>query len=110
MKISVFVILPLLFGSYQAMASDEIPTFEISIQDHRFNPTEITVPAQKKVKLLVNNKDRTPEEFESYELNREKIISGGKQAVIYIGPLKPGRYPFFGEFHPDTAKGVVIAK
>jgi len=109
MKFSGFLILLLLLSSYQAMA-DEIPTFEISIQDHRFKPTEITVPAQQKVKLLVSNKDHTPEEFESYELNREKIISGGKQAVIYIGPLAPGRYPFFGEFHPDTAKGVIVAK
>lgn len=109
MKVSVFFVLPLLFGSYLAMA-DDIPTFEISIQDHKFNPAEITVPARKKVKLLVNNRDQTPEEFESYELNREKIVSGGKQAVIYIGPLAPGRYPFFGEFHPDTAKGVIVAK
>ena len=109
MKISGFFVLPLLFSSYLVMA-DDIPAFEISIQDHHFNPAEITVPAQQKVKLLVSNKDRTPEEFESYELNREKIVSGGKQAVIYIGPLAPGRYPFFGEFHPDTAKGVIVAK
>lgn len=109
MKIRGFYVLPLLFSSYLAMA-DDIPTFEISIQDHQFNPAEITVPARQKIKLLVNNKDRTPEEFESYELGREKIISGGQRGVIYIGPLAPGRYPFFGEFHPDTAKGVVIAK
>jgi len=109
MKIRGFFVLPLLCSSYLAMA-DDIPTFELSIQDHHFNPTEITVPARQKVKLLVSNKDRTPEEFESYELGREKIISGGRQAVIYIGPLAPGRYPFFGEFHPDTAKGFIIAK
>lgn len=90
--------------------AEEVPTFEIAIQEHKFQPAEITVPADKKVKLLVSNKDKTPEEFESYELNREKIIPGGKQAVIYIGPLKPGKYPFFGEFHEATAQGVVIAQ
>jgi hypothetical protein len=30
--------------------------------------------------------------------------------VVYIGPLKAGKYPFFGEFNPATARGVVIAE
>ena len=57
--------------------------------------------------LLVKNLDPTPEEFESYELNREKVIAGTSQAVIFIGPLAPGEYPFFGEFYPKTAQGKV---
>ena len=108
MKVKGFIILPLLF-SLTAMA-DEVPVFEITIQDHRFQPAEITVQAHRKFRLRVTNKDSIPEEFESYELNREKIITGGGQAVIYIGPLPPGRYPFFGEFHPKTAKGVIVVK
>lgn len=84
--------------------------FEISIKDHRFIPAELTVPAGKKIKLLVKNLDATPEEFESYTLNREKIIRGKGSAVIYIGPLKAGSYKFFGEFNQDTAQGVIIAK
>lgn len=94
----------------QFVLAAEPSTFELTIKDHRFQPAEITVPAGQKIKLLVKNTDSTPEEFESYELNREKIIPGGQQAVIYIGPLASGKYPFFGEFHEDTAKGVVIAK
>jgi len=109
MKYIGFLIFPLLIGSVPVMAGD-IPTFEISIRDHRFQPSEITVPAGKKIKLLVSNQDASPEEFESYELNIEKIVSGGQRAVIYIRPLAPGRYPFFGEFHKGTAKGIVIAK
>jgi plastocyanin len=92
------------------LAMAQQPTAELIIKDHRFQPAEITVPAGQKVKLMVHNQDSTPEEFESYELNREKIIPGGQQAVIYIGPLKPGKYPFFGEFNAATAKGVIIAK
>ena len=61
-------------------------------------------------KLTVQNLDTTPEEFESHALNREKVIPGGAKAVIYIGPLKPGRYEFMGEFNPTTAKGVVVAE
>jgi len=86
------------------------PVFEIEIRDHLFQPAEIIVPANTKVKLLVYNRDPTSEEFESYELNREKVIMGNRKAVIFIGPLLPGVYPFFGEFHPETAQGKVIAE
>jgi hypothetical protein len=93
----------LLAGSVCAAA----PVVEIEIRDHLFFPAEVLIPADTKVKLLVRNLDPTPEEFESYELNREKVISGNSQAVIFIGPLAPGDYPFFGEFNPKTAQGVV---
>ena len=101
--------LALILSSQGVMAAEN-STFEMTIKNHRFEPAEITVPAGKKVKLLIHNSDTTAEEFESYQLNREKIIPGGKQAVIYIGPLKAGNYPFFGEFHEDTAKGVIIVQ
>ncbi len=86
------------------------PVFEIVIKDHLFYPDELVIPANTKVKLLVKNQDATPEEFESYELNREKVIPGNTQAIIFIGPLKPGVYPFFGEFFPKTAQGRIIVK
>ncbi len=86
------------------------PVIEIEIRDHLFFPAEVLIPADTKVKLLVKNLDPTPEEFESYELNREKVISGNSQAVIFIGPLPPGEYPFFGEFYPKTAQGKVLVE
>lgn len=86
------------------------PVVEIEIRDHLFWPSEVRVPANTKVKLLVYNRDPTSEEFESYELNREKVIMGNRKAVIFIGPLLPGEYPFFGEFYPETAQGKVIAE
>jgi hypothetical protein len=98
----------LLFIAFAVHAA--VPVFEIEIRDHLFFPAELTVPAGKKVKLVVYNRDSTPEEFESYELNREKVIMGSAKAVIFIGPLKPGEYPFFGEFNPKTAQGKVIAE
>lgn len=90
-----------------AMATESI---EISIKDHKFTPAEITIPAETKVKLIVKNLDATAEEFESHSMHREKIIPGNSQAVIFIGPLAPGSYEFFGEFNQDTAKGRVIVK
>lgn len=90
-----------------SFAKAEVPVFTIEIRDHLFFPSELVIPANTKVKLLVINQDPTPEEFESYELNREKVIMGGAKAVIFIGPLTPGQYPFFGEFNPKTAQGLI---
>jgi len=86
------------------------PVFEIEIRNHLFWPAELVIPAHTKIKLLVTNNDPTSEEFESYELNREKVVMGQRTAVIFIGPLAPGEYPFFGEFHPKTAQGKIIVK
>ena len=80
------------------------------ISGHRFVPAEMTVPAGRKIKLTVVNNDASPEEFESYELNREKVVAGNGRIVVFVGPLSPGRYPYFGEFHMDTAKGTLIAE
>lgn len=88
-------------------AAAAVPELTLEIRDHLFFPSELIVPANVKVKLIVKNLDPTPEEFESYELNREKVILGGSSAVIFIGPLAPGTYPFFGEFNPKTAQGSV---
>jgi hypothetical protein len=86
------------------------PQYEIQIQNHQFQPAQLTIPANTKVKLVVKNTDNTPEEFESYSLHREKIVRGNSQAIIFIGPLEPGEYKFFGEFNPETAKGKLVVK
>lgn len=102
------VLLLLSLLSFNAFAAD-VETMLV-IKDHRFQPAELRVPAGKKIKLVVHNQDATPEEFESYELNREKIIAGGAKATLFVGPLSPGRYPFFGEFNQKSAQGVLIAE
>ncbi|MGV8838298.1 cupredoxin domain-containing protein [Cellvibrio sp.] len=90
-----------------AIVRAEVPTFTIEIRDHLFFPSQLIIPANTKVKLIIINRDATPEEFESYELNREKVIMGGAKAIIFVGPLVPGDYPFFGEFNPKTAQGII---
>ena len=84
--------------------------FQIAIKDHRFVPAELEVPAGKRIRLIVDNQDRTPEEFESRSLRLEKVIPGRTKVAFMIGPLKPGRYAFVGEFHESTAKGVLVAR
>ena len=103
----IAVLFAALVSSLTAAATPEI---EIVIKDHLFFPALVEVPAGQKIKLRIINQDPTPEEFESYELNREKVIAGNRQTVIFIGPLAAGEYPFFGEFYPKTAQGKVVAK
>lgn len=86
------------------------PELELVIRDHLFFPATLEVPAGVKVRILIDNQDPAPEEFESYTLNREKVIPGKSKSVIFIGPLEPGEYPFFGEFNPRTAQGKVVAR
>ncbi len=86
------------------------PEIALVIRNHRFEPAEIKVPAQQRIKLVVHNQDSTPEEFESKPLGREKMVPAGSKVTILIGPLKPGRYAFVGEYHEATAKGVVIVE
>lgn len=93
-----------------AVHAADAPEFQLAIKNHRFEPAELKVPAGQRVKLVVHNQDSTPEEFESHSLNREKVIPGGAKASIFIGPLKPGRYTFFGEFNEKTAQGAVVAE
>jgi hypothetical protein len=84
--------------------------YTLTIRDHRFEPAELRVPAGKKIKLFIDNQDATPEEFESHELNREKVIPGKSRLPVFIGPLNAGRYPFFGDFNQKTANGAIIAE
>lgn len=83
---------------------------DVTIKDHRFTPAEIHVSAAKPVTLNVKNEDDTAEEFESHVLKIEKVIAGGTTGTVHLRPLDPGKYPFIGEYHEDTAKGVIVAE
>lgn len=83
---------------------------KLVLKDHRFTPETVTVPANARMQIVVSNQDATPEEFDSGDLRVEKLIAPRNTVAISIGPLRPGRYAFEGEFHAATAKGVVIAE
>jgi len=94
-----------------AWAGDpEPPAYHLAITEHRFEPAELVIPSGVKIRLVIENRDATPEEFESYELNREKIVPAKGTITVFVGPLKPGRYPFFGEFHEATAQGALVVR
>lgn len=80
------------------------------IQDHRFEPSEVEVPAGQRIRIVVENRDATPEEFESHSLNAEKIVAANSTITVLVGPLEPGSYEYFGEFNPETATGTLTAR
>ena len=84
--------------------------YTLTIKNHQFSPAELKIPANKKVRIVVENQDLTAEEFESYELNREKLVAGNGRVNLFVGPLKPGTYRYFGEFNPKTAQGTIVAE
>lgn len=83
---------------------------QLVLKNHAFIPSELQVPAGQKIKLLVKNEDPTAAEFESFELNREKVVPANDTVVVYLDPLDAGTYPFFDDFHRDTTTGKIIAK
>ena len=85
-------------------------SYTITLKDHGFTPLQLEVPAGKKVTLIVKNLDPTPSEFESTDLNREKVVVGGGTITVFIGPLRPGSYEFFDDFNPGTTHGQIVAK
>jgi high-affinity iron transporter len=97
----------LIAGGTPARA-DQVLTLEF--HNHRFVPDRLQVPANAKFQLLVKNTDDTADEFESVDLNREKLVTPGQTITVFLGPLSPGTYKFFGDFHQDTAQGVLVAK
>jgi high-affinity iron transporter len=97
----------LLAGGPSARAED-LPV--LVFHNHRFVPDRITAPAHVKFQLRVQNADDTADEFESHDLNREKLVPPGQTITVFLGPLDPGEYKFFGDFHQDTAQGVLIVK
>ena len=93
----------------QTQSADTPAANTIVIKNHQFNPPQLTVAASQKIQVTVINQDATPEEFESFDLDREQVVEGGKQIIVYLDPLKPGTYGYWADFHKDS-KGTIVAK
>jgi uncharacterized cupredoxin-like copper-binding protein len=83
---------------------------ELTLDEHEFDPAEIHVPAGKPVQIVMKNEDGTPEEFDSHDLKTEKVVAGHAAGIIRLRPLAKGDYHFMGEYHSDTAQGVIVAE
>ena len=81
----------------------------ISVKDHRFQPSQISAPANRPISIRVKNLDAAPMEFESVSLRVEKVIAPGSDGVVNVRALAPGRYEFFDDFHQET-RGVLVVE
>ncbi len=91
-------------------AAQDVVLLKLVARDGRFTPPNLEVPAGKRIKIEISNEGSAPIEFESLPLKQEKVLAPGAKSSVVINPLKPGEYPFFDEFHPDTSKGKIVAK
>ena len=85
-------------------------TVALTLKNHQFSPKRLEVPAGKKITIVLKNEDSESEEFDSTDLRREKVVKGGQEIQMIVGPLDAGEYKFVGEYHEDTAVGVLVAK
>jgi hypothetical protein len=110
MSFGRLAVLPAVLLMTLAGCGNESPAIPVSLKDHRFSPAEIRVPANQPILLSLTNNDDGAEEFDSTSLKVEKVVPGHQKGNVRIRPLAPGRYPFMGEYHADTAQGVVVAE
>ena len=83
-------------------------TVTLVLKNHRFTPATFSVPAGRKVTVRLINQDPAGEEFDSRDLDVEEDVTPNGSTSFQIGPLKPGRYAFMGEYHAQTAEGEVV--
>ncbi|MEK7875538.1 MAG: cupredoxin domain-containing protein [Pseudomonadota bacterium] len=105
-----FSLICLAMLSIDAVQAQELPTLKLVARDGKWFPEVIEVPANTRFRLEITNQNAGPEEFETKELHKELVLAPGVTRVLVFAPMKPGTYPFFGEFHPQTARGRIVVK
>ncbi len=110
MKLPFLVAAPMLLALAGTAFAGDLPEYTLVIKNHVYQPDVLKVPTGTKFRLIVHNQDATPEEFESTDFNREKIVLPNSSITVYVGPLHAGNYGFFGDFHQSTAKGRLIVE
>jgi hypothetical protein len=110
MALSRWSLLPATLLMALAGCGNQSQGIPVTLKNHRFTPAEIHVPANQPSLITLTNQDDTAEEFDSTALKVEKVVPGHQSGEVRLRPLSPGRYPFMGEYHSETAEGVVIAQ
>ena len=108
MRLATFVG-ALLLAALPARAADD-PTFRIEFNDGVITPARLEVPANTRFRLELKNVGKTPAEFESKELRKEKVLAAELESVLVFRTLDPGEYAFFDDFHPDAPPAILVAK
>ncbi len=110
-KTAAWILAPLVFMSLAlpVRAEDDAPVV-VRFEDRRFEPAELVVPAGAPLRLRVVNSTNEAVEFESFELNRERVVQPGHEIVVYLPALAPGTYTFFDDFHKNAGEGRITAR
>lgn len=87
-------------GGHSALAAEPV---RLVLKENRFTPSEVTVKAGQRFQIEVHNQGTAPAEFESTDLRIEKVVVPGGKITVSAGPLRPGTYKFFDEYHPEAA-------
>jgi hypothetical protein len=94
-------------GAARAQSTTEI---QLSYKDKKFDPAEISAPANTPIVIKLKNLDAKAMEFESKTLKVEKVVAGSSDATINVRAQKPGRYEFFDEYNEKVARGALVVK
>ena len=108
--ILVFSLIVLMMLVFPAGARADDTVIELRFENRRFTPQTITVPANQALTIRVTNASTEPIEFESFKLNREKVVGPGETITVRIPALRPGSYDFYDDFHQDVPAGSIVAK
>jgi len=106
---SIFLLAAALLVAAPAVHAQQGTTVTVTVKNHRFQPSQLTAPANVPITIRVKNQDSTRMEFESVSLRVERVIAGNSEGVIQIRPLAPGRYDFFDDFNQE-AEGVLVVR
>jgi len=107
MLASALLVSAIVLNASQSRA-DEAVTLSLCIKDHQFDPAEVRAPAGRPITFRVKNLGSIAAEFESSTLHFEKIVAVGREIVVHVRPLEPGRYNFFDDFHRETQGFLVV--
>jgi plastocyanin len=91
-----------------ARAEDQQP--QLKFADGHFEPASLNIAAGTPTKLTVTNQSKSAIEFESFELNRERVVQPGQTITVKLPKLNPGQYHFFDDFHHEVAQGTITAQ
>ena len=107
---TAFSLIVLVMVMFTVGARGDEPVIELRFENRRFAPETITVPANQPVTLRITNASKEAIEFESFKLNREKVVGPGETIIVRLPALRPGTYDFYDDFHQDVPAGSIIAK
>jgi hypothetical protein len=108
--VTLAAVLAVALGSVATAAAVDPAEIPLLIEKNRFQPDVIKVKAGAPFVLVITNKDKGPEELDMAQPRIEKVIPGGKTMRLKMPALKPGKYPFVGEYHSETAKATIVAE